>query len=534
MSDDLFEILDTKHPDWLAAQPTWELFRDVLGDAEVEKEKYLPRGKDEIDPLYRLRVALSQFIPESPLAIQKILHGLFRETPVRNYKDAKLEKWTDDVDKDGTKWSKFVEQLAEQILGYGTLRLLVNMKSAVPSVEGQKPSRADELQQNVRPFLVLYSPLSVIDWEVDADGVIQMVMIKETRTEKAPPPTHHVEVTRFVRYTATTMSWWEFAKTDKGFELRGAVEDVEHGLGVVPMVVDYFPKKVKPLVGSGYIRFAARADIQKYQAESDLQWNSHLHAHPTFWAKVKDSLSSIGIGSTAFIKLNPDAGEEVGYVDVPSASFDALQGLIDEKRAVIFRQVGTDPLGILNSGQSTFQASGVSRAWSFGTSESKVLRAIADRMESVERSVLEIVSRYLSEKTYGLGENAFGGEVKYPDEYDISATQTLLDQTEQTAQMVNSETLIKALHQRLASSLVGDTTPKTLKQIHDEIEDNDLIGTPVGKPQADPTLMPPTVVPHDPGAADEETGEVDPVSNSRSDDRGGTPAKRRRPANSRK
>jgi len=488
---DLFDSLDVKHPDYLDIQPDWEIYRDVLGDVQVNKEKYLPRGKSEIDSLYALRVSLSQFLPESAMALQKILAGLYREKPRRDFKDAKLAKWIDNVDAQGSHWNQYVERIAEKLLGYGTLRLLVNIQT--PQLpDGQEMSRADELAQSSQPFLVLYNPLSVIDWEVGDRGQLLMVRIKETRVQKAPPPDHHAAVTRFIRYTREEVSWWEFTQSSRGFELQAAVEGMAHGLGIVPMVVDYFPKQVKPMIGSSYIRYSSRADIQKYQAESDLQYNAHVHAHPTFWAKVADELSQIGIGSNAFIKLNPDGNEEVGYVEAPLSSFEALKGLIDEKRAVVFRHAGTDPLGVLQAtGSAAFQASGVSRAWSFGTSESRILGSVADRMESVERQVFEIVSRYTSGRILGSDEQSFKGEINYPEEFDLSATQTLIDETEQIGQMINSETLIRILHQRIASSKIGDATAKVLKEVHKEIEENDLIGTPVGKKPIDPASMPP-------------------------------------------
>lgn len=490
-TQDLFDNLDVKHPDYTEAEEDWDVYRDILGDAQVDKAKYLPRGKQENDGIYKLRVALSQFLPESALALQKILAGLYGEKPKRELKDASLEDWTDDVDGAGTHWNQYVVQIAEKLLGYGTLRLLVNIDP--PEVpEGRELNRADELKAGAKPFLVLYDPKHIVDWEVDTKGRLMMVRIKEKRVVKAEPPAHHGEVTRFIQYTREHVSWWEFQDGTNGIELIGESIDVRHGLGIVPMVVDYFPKRVKPMVGSSYIKYSSRADIQKYQAESDLSYNAHIHAHPTLWAKIKGSLSSIGIGANSFIKLDPDKDESIGYCETPTGSFEALKAIIDEKREVIFRQAGTDPLGVMQGGASAFQASGVSRAWSFGTSESRVLGAIADRMEAVERATFEIVTRYTNGKQLGLLDQAFAGEINYPEEFDLSATETLISETERIAQMVNSETLLRTLHLRIAASKVGDATAKTLKTIQDEIEKNPLIGTEVGKPPPkDPASMPP-------------------------------------------
>ena len=40
----LYHELNTKHPDYMQWSDEWDLYRDILGDVDVEKEKYLPVG----------------------------------------------------------------------------------------------------------------------------------------------------------------------------------------------------------------------------------------------------------------------------------------------------------------------------------------------------------------------------------------------------------------------------------------------------------------------------------------------------------
>jgi len=470
---ELFGILNKEHPDYEEWKPQWDLYRDVLGEVSVNKEKYLPRGVAENRSLYRLRVKLSQFIPESQLALQKLMGALYDRNARREDIPPSLDSFIEDADLKGHHWNKVVEDVAFQLVGYGTTRILVNINNRG---EGIPLTRADEIKKNIRPFIVIYNPLSVIDWETDEFGRLNMVRIKEQRIVSVPPPKSHAKLTRFIQYDRQNVKWFEFVEDEKGMQgVRDSGSSV-HGLGVVPMVVEHFPKAVKPMIGSSFIRYAAKADVQKFQLESDLAYDTHVHAHPIFYAKVNEELAAVGIGSQSFIKLDPNANEEVGYVNTPNSAFAAINETIKEKRAMIYRQANIDPMGVLNTGTSQYQGSGVSRAWSFGTSEQRMLSQIADIMEKVERNIFDMALRMVTPGESDPNEPLFKGEIQYPEEFDISATEGLLSQTMGVGQQVNSETLAKTLQARVAASLVGDAQPDKVNKILEEITDNPLIG----------------------------------------------------------
>jgi hypothetical protein len=281
------------------------------------------------------------------------------------------------------------------------------------------------------------------------------------------------------------------------------------------MVVEEL-REVKSFAGHSFIRYSSKADLRKYQAESDQAYDTYMHAHPFLAIWTDDELKELGIGSSAYMKLNPGnqgAGrEDAKYVEAPSSAFEALQQVIDENRTQIFRQAQVDPMGVVASGNqaggSLFQASGVSRAWSFGTSEARILSRIADRLEQIEKQVFEIVLRWQGgERQATADETLFKGEVNYPENFDLASTAQLLAERGQIAAMVNSPTLIRIIDKRIAASKVGDTTAEELEKIHGEIEVNPLLGTLSGREQ-DPFGFPET---------DEEPSEQDddePASNN--------------------
>lgn len=504
----LFKRLSAKHPDYAAWEPEWLRYRDVVGDALVDKERYLPRNKFEPVTQYDFRVELSQFVPESGLAIDRLLGALYKEKPKRDLAGhaPELKGFMDRATRKGQSFNQIIEDISHRMMSYGTTRVLVNVPpvnlpdNATPLTSDGGLTRAEEQRAGLRPSIIDYSPFAVLDWEHDIDGVISYCRIKEERTVRLPSELEsdktHGKFVRFLEYDRETVTWTDFQETkDSEMEQVGTIETRTHGLGVVPLVVENL-REVKEFIGHSFIRYGSRADIRKFQAESDLAYDTYMHAHPFLAIWTEDELKEVGVGSSTFLKLNPGTGsqgrEDARYVESPANAFEALQQVIEENRTLIYRQAQVDPLGQISSGKSTqnFQASGVSRAWSFGTSEARVLGKVADRMESLERQILEIVLRFLDPDARAKppGE-VFEGNIQYPEDYDLSSTHQLIEERALIATQVNSPSLLKIIDKRIAASKVGESTAAELKKIVGEIENNPLLGTMAGK-TGDPFAMP--------------------------------------------
>lgn len=497
----IFERLSKTHPDFLAWQEEWERYRDCLGDELEDKSRYLPKAWFEPDKEYQFRLKISEFIPESGLAVERILGALFNEKPKRELKghEKDLEEFLENADRKGNSWNAVVEEIAFHLLGYGVTRTLVTVPPVqfrqFGSEEGraeipQEVTRAIEQELKIRPYVINYTPLSVIDWEVDNDGKLKMVRIREEYTisnnSAFPAGRSHFRAIRFIEFTTIFVTWWDFYENDKGgWDLVGE-DRAAHGLGVVPMVSESI-REIKPFIGQSFIRYSSRADIQKMRAESDLAYDTYIHAHPVLAVWTEDELGQVGVGSNTYLKLDPGSGggarEDARYLEAPTSAFDALHRVIEEKRGQIFRQAKIDPMAIASAGASSiFQASGAARAWSFGTSEARMLSKIADKMEQIERKVLDLVLRYQtawSETLLDPEEMLFKGTIQYPEEFDLASTAQLLDETEQIAGLINSPTLLRVIHKRIAASKVGDTTAKILSKIQKEIDENPLLNTQI-------------------------------------------------------
>lgn len=479
---DLFDRLNVEHPDYKEWKENWERYRDVLGEAEPKKENYLPRGEFEDDTVYRIRMKLAEFIPESSIPVNKLVAAIYDQQPTRDFKSREVEDFAKNVDLKGTTWPEFTERIARKLIGYGTTRVLVNVRvpeeaKALREANGRPLSVQEEKDLGVRVFAINYSPLAIIDWETDDFGSVTRVMIREEKKVKAQDPkpgAEHDDRVKFIEYTETMVSSTVFVKRSNG-DVEKISEDIgEHGLGMVPMVIDYYPEEIKAMIASGFIRYISKADIRKIRAESDLHYDGYVHSHPVFYYRGQEELGTVGVGASTYLKIGPE--EEVGYVTMPQAVTENLKAIVDLNIDSMHRHAGTDPLGQLTTSNSVFQASGAARAWSFGTSEARVLKDIANTMQRVEMRILEIAARFLtpSEVPLSRDDQVFKGEISYSEEYDPTATVQLMENAERSEGLVNSETFHKLQAKRIAIRLAGEVTPEMTKTILEEIESNPL------------------------------------------------------------
>lgn len=469
---ELLKQLDVEHPTYTKWKDTWKRYRDVLGDDEPELEAYLPRGEYESEDVYDIRLRLTEWIPESPTPVAKLVRSIYAPPVERKLESEKLTEWTKDVDFRGTTWETFVERLAKRLLGYGTTRLLINVRNPADDAEirvseGGKPDRtlAEEQQAGIRPYLISYSPLSVKYWETDRFGELTMVRIREEDTIRSKDREDFDRLIRFIDYDREQSITREFRLLDDmGDKVEQVGADIvrEHRLGRVPMIVENYPEEIVPMVGAGFLRYIAKADIRKIRAESDLHYDNYVHAHPLFFYEGEEEFDEVGVGASTYLKIKP--GERVGYVQLPDSAAETLEREIEMNLEIMHRHAGTDPLGQM-SGQQVYQASGVSRAWSFGTSEGRLLRDVATTMQRLEVRTLDLVERWTAPEKAATGrDSVFKGEINYPTEYDPSGTERLAMHRE-TVQEIPSETLHKVYDKRLATQFVGEVPPETREKI---------------------------------------------------------------------
>lgn len=487
---ELYKALSRQHPDYVAWADRWRIYRDCVDDSEFEKEFYLHRNEREQEDQWRFRVQISEFLPDTPSYVERIVGALYAEKPKRDFKrEKRLEEFSESVTlskrSSCSSMDDAMERVARQLLTYGTTRILVTARSAPAGA-----SRAEEQAAGARPYLVLYTPLSVIDWDEDDSHELTMVRVREEYCRKvnpADPRVQHVRHVKFIQYDRAGARWWVFHEDEeeKGKFILDEEGDIEHGLGIVPMVVRYWPDETRTMIGKAYIRYMARAEVSKFRNDSDLDYDTHMHAHPSLviWTFEK-ALKEITIAGGRYFRLNPGDNatqkEDMAYLDFPTPAIDALKLLVESKRQSVKRFAQLDPAATTEEETRPTQSpSGVSRAWSFGTSEARILSSLADAMADIEAAIFDLVIRYYGEQPDAKTGVAFQGEVQYPEEFDVAAASALLEEIEQAGGSINSPTLLRYMHKRYARAKAGDAGAEILAKIDSEIDRNPVLAAAV-------------------------------------------------------
>lgn len=491
-SEELYRTLTRTHPVYDAMMGEWDRYTDVT-TAMCDKTKYLNRTIHEDPALYEFRMAISDFIPECPLAIRSIETTISNQAPRRDIPNDQaklLEPFLGNADLMGNHLNNVNLDVLASLLTFGTLRVVISNFRPV-----NVQTRADEIEKGVQPYIAVYSPLDVLNWEMDRTGLLNWVLIRESYTTQDDILGSREKHERFIFYDRKTWKTWEFAiggEQGSAIQLLGTPTVGEHNLGMVPMITEPLRGRgTRRMAGESFLKLSSRLDIRKFRYESDWNYDLYLHSHPTLVVKAIQELALTGIGSNAVLKLDPKANEDAKYLETPSAAFEALQKAIEEVRHGIYRQAGTDPLGVLEPGQNAFQASGIARAWSFTTTENRVLASIAEVMERVEMQEFELAMRYLTGKTPKIGERVFEGRISYPQRYDPSSVAALLDEIERLPRIVMSEGFHKWKQKQYVNRSAEDAEPSDIREWEAEIDKNPVLGITAGLGLASQTFQPP-------------------------------------------
>lgn len=501
------ERLNAKHPIYERMAPKWHLWgRTMSGDFQAVD---LPRGEIENETLYAQRSNLTEWIPEAPKIVKRILSAIYKEPPNRETDFAstksKIEKLAsaltrlifrkppeEDVERlvqaiiaeDADLYSQGMDAFmrtvaAKGVMTYGVGHVLVD-KPSVDNPGGATLTREDEIRLGIeRPFMRFYGPLSLWNWAVDEQGKLLWAVLHEDDYETTDRGRTQHKIERFREFTRTDMWVWQrIVESDTNTDGENTsdtleqVKHVEHNLGRVPIATIYGLGVETPMVGDSFIKLIARADVRKLQIESDNGWALYLHNHPFLKILTTRDLGEVGIGTNAYLKLNPDQREDAEYVQPPDSVFKSNADAIDHYTTEAHKQGGLDPLGTHIDQPSNI--SGISRAWSFMTSEGPTLASLADQLEAGERDVFELVVRWLtpSRRKAALETNARYSWVRitYPDNFDLAEISALESMTPAVIQS-RSQAGWKAFMKRLLGIAVGDVDPDIRMLIGKEIDD---------------------------------------------------------------
>ena len=440
------------HKDYQETVNNWEYYiRSYNGGYDYMIGQYLNRYNLELDNEFNQRLANTPCDNHCKNVIQIYSSFLFRVKPSRNFgslaEEQSLENFLKDADLEGNSLSNVVKQAQNYASIYGHCFMILDK----PNI--QTSTRAEELQQDIRPYVSIVTPENVLDWnfERQPNGKYELNYLK-IREEVD-------------RDGGTYMRIWYPDKIDTLYmpdrEEPRIIDTVDNQIGKIPAVILYNSKSHKR--GIGQSDLTDIADLQKsiYNEYSEMEQLIRLTNHPSL---VKTPSVNASAGAGAVIEM-PDELEPnlKPYLLQPSGS--SLTSIMDSIESKVNSINRIAHIGAVRTTKTNI-SSGVALQTEFELLNAR-LSEKADNLEIAEEQLFRLYSMFQ--------DTPFDGEINYPDSFNIRDYATdLLFYQQAKAINVPSPSLIKEIDKEIARAVVDDDSK--LSEIFDEIDANSEVG----------------------------------------------------------
>jgi len=245
---------------------------------------------------------------------------LLRKDVKRDYgslsSDPQLPQFLKDSDLDGSNFSAFIRDISTYALVYGHAWVIVD-KTPAPAY-----TRADELNQNIRPYVTIFTPENVLDWQYtrQPNGYYQLTYLKVKE--------EYTGDTQYIReYTEDTITVYAVNKKSRQAEIR---EVLVNQLGRVPAVCVYNQKS--NIRGVGVSAVGDIADVQKeiYEFSSEIEQIIRLTNHPSL-VKTSDVEAAAGAGSIIQMPQGMDPNLRPYLLQPNGSSIESVLNTIQKK-----------------------------------------------------------------------------------------------------------------------------------------------------------------------------------------------------------
>ena len=440
------------HKDYQETVNNWEYYiRSYNGGYDYMIGQYLNRYNLELDNEFNQRLANTPCDNHCKNVIQIYSSFLFRVKPSRNFgslaDEQSLENFLKDADLEGNSLSNVVKQAQNYASIYGHCFMILDK----PNI--QTSTRAEELQQDIRPYVSIVTPENVLDWnfERQPNGKYELNYLK-IREEVD-------------RENGTYMRIWYPDKIDTLYmperEEPRIIDTVDNQIGKIPAVILYNSKSHKR--GIGQSDLTDIADLQKsiYNEYSEMEQLIRLTNHPSL---VKTPSVNASAGAGAVIEM-PDELEPnlKPYLLQPSGS--SLTSIMDSIESKVNSINRIAHIGAVRTTKTNI-SSGVALQTEFELLNAR-LSEKADNLEIAEEQLFRLYSMFQ--------DTPFDGEINYPDSFNIRDYATdLLFYQQAKAINVQSPTLNKEIDKEIARAVVD--YDEKLNNIFDEIDAKSEVG----------------------------------------------------------
>ena len=444
----------------------WEYYiRSFLGGEEYKGGRYLQEYNLELENEFEKRLQFTPLDNHCRNIVHIYSSFLFRVAPTRQLgsleDDPTVPMFLDDADLEGRSYNALLREVQTYASVYGHCWLLIDKPNS------NARTRAEELQQEIRPYMNIYTPENVIDWDWEraASGkyYLSYLKIREHRSREK-------DVYRI----------WYLDRIDTvelqrmGAKEPKLIDSVPNPLNQIPAVCLYNQRSYDR--GIGVSDLTDVADLQRaiYNELSEIEQLIRLSNHPSL-VKTRDVDASAGAGAIIELPDNVDPALKPYILQPSGQNLDSVLKTIQTKIDAINRLTH---VGAVRS-TSERTVSGVALRTEF-----QLLNARLSEKANLMQLAEEQIWRYYAKWQ----DKAFDGKIIYPESFDLRDWATDLEVLQQAkASNIKSDTFVKELDKQIARTVVEDD--EVLSQIDEEIDQQttrlgEFPQTPIATPEA--------------------------------------------------
>ena len=440
------------HKDYKENINNYEYFiRSYNGGYDYTLGQYLNRYNLELDNEFNQRLANTPCDNHCRNIIQIYSSFLFRVKATRDFgsmaDEPSLESFLKDADLEGNSFNSVMKQAQNYASIYGHCFLVLDK----PTV--QLRTRADELNQDVRPYVSVITPENVLDWnlkrEVNGKYYLDYLKVRE-----------EVDKDGGIYYRM-----WYPDRIDtvyqEGNSEPSIIDTADNQIGRIPAVILYNAKSHKRLIGISDLTDIA--DLQKaiYNEYSEIEQLIRLTNHPSL---VKTPSVNASAGAGAVIEMPEEIEPNLKpYLLQPSGqNLNAIMESIRHKVEAINRIAHTGAVRTTKQQVS----SGIALQTEFELLNAR-LSEKADNLELAEEQLF---------RCYAMFQNTeFDGEINYPDSFNIRDYAVDLQFFSMAKAMnLQSPTFNKEVDKEIVRAVIDDD--EKLTQSFEEIDGQAEVG----------------------------------------------------------
>jgi hypothetical protein len=461
------KALDAKHPDYAANAPAWDdidlLYRG--GHAlKAKAEHFLVKRPKELAEVYTARVARFTYQNVLGTALGWYEAAMFKDDPDIHTRrgDGEPEgqqaefysRFLADCDRSGTTYVDTFRRVLRSLMLYGSAFVLTDL----PKTAAQPATLAEQKSSGaLDPYMVLYDPRQVINWETDAYGNLAWIVIATTSEERAFGGESKV-LDRWYYFDRAEYRVYEAAR-EKGNQKADSATLVDAGPHALAEAVRVPVRWVQIpdglwLANRVYLHALAHLNLQ-----NAYYWGLTMGCLPVP-VIIGEYSEPPTVSETAYIHL-PEAGSRFEYAEPSGRTYDVSAKEIQAIREEMYRQLYLQAQGRSTAATPAAQ-SGLSKEIDMAPSRD-VLNALGDVLRAAMQNTLGDVAEIRGDRDVTFDVRGFTFD-------DDTSTDELAVAQAAADLGIPSDTLEKEVMKRVARCLLKDARPDVIQKVDGEID----------------------------------------------------------------